>query len=70
VNGPTPPGRAKPTKPRPLPAPWTGITEPDCDMCSWSFRNGVREIKYVSAACNVHSRAGQAPERATGGGGG
>lgn len=62
--------RAKPTKPRPLPDMWTGITGPDCDKCSWSWRDGRREIKVLSAACGVHCRAGQAPEHGAGGGGG
>jgi hypothetical protein len=53
-------GRAKP---RPLPTAWTGITEPDCSMCSWSQHNGVREIKYASMACGVHRMAVLAPER-------
>jgi len=48
-------------KPRVLPEAWTGITAPDCHECSWSFRNGVREVKYVNSACHVHYRAAQGP---------
>jgi hypothetical protein len=56
-------GRAKP---RPLPTAWTGITAPDCHLCSWSQHNGRREIKYASMACGVHRMAVLAPERAGG----
>jgi hypothetical protein len=52
VNGPTPVKRGKS---RPLPEPWTGITGPDCHLCSWSWRGGVREVKVRSAACHVHA---------------
>jgi hypothetical protein len=55
VNG---PGTAGPVrrrnKPRVLPEPWTGITGPDCHLCSWSWRNGRREVKVRSEACHVH----------------
>jgi hypothetical protein len=54
------------SKPRPLPTAWTGITEPHCEICSWSVRNGRREIKYASMACSIHRMAVLAPER-TGG---
>lgn len=51
-------------KTRPLPEVWTGITEPDCVLCSWSWRDGHREVKVRSEACPVHWRA--VPGRAGG----
>ena len=53
-------------KSRPLPPPWTGITSPYCHLCAWSWRRGVREIKYVNDACTVHRRA-EAPAEPEGG---
>jgi hypothetical protein len=53
-------GRAQP---RPLPTAWTGITEPNCHLCSWSIHDGHREVKYASTACPVHRMAILAPER-------
>lgn len=50
-------------------AAWTGITAPDCHLCTWAVRNGIREVKYRSSACLVHPAPvtdGSAPD---GGGG-
>lgn len=49
-------------KPRVLPEPWTGITAPYCELCSWSWRGGVREVKVRNAGCPVHYRAVPADE--------
>jgi hypothetical protein len=45
---------------RQLPAPWTGITGPHCEECSWSWRDGVREVKVRSTGCAVHGDAAMA----------
>jgi hypothetical protein len=36
------------------PLPWTGITEPRCDVCIWCYHDGRMELKYRNAFCSIH----------------
>jgi hypothetical protein len=35
---------------------WPGITEPYCESCTWSYLGGVRQVKIINRACQVHGR--------------
>ena len=48
-----------------MPDPWPGIAAPDCNDCSWSWREGIRQVKYLSSACIVHRPYGPQPPRET-----
>lgn len=61
MNGPAEGPPARRGKARALPEPWTGITAPDCHLCSWSWRGGQREVKVRNAACAVHAYYRLAP---------
>ena len=36
------------------PASKVTAARPDCHRCSWVWRLGVFELKYLSAACRIH----------------
>jgi hypothetical protein len=55
------PGPAR-GKRRQLPGAWTGITEPDCHDCAWSWHDGRREVKFRNTACTVHQDTTQADD--------
>lgn len=43
----------------PVRSAWTGITTGRCALCSctWAFRRGIAEIKYLHRACIIHGGA-------------